>query len=613
MYVQQEALEETIQRLLEFKEYGVDTETSGLMWHDRLFSIIISVAEGEVYYFNFQEYPGVKPLPRSCISELQKIFRPDGYYYVSNAKFDMRMLRQEGIIPHGNWFCTNAQGRVLKNNHISAASYSLKSSALRHGFDPKIDAVEEFIVKHKLYTIENVPGKEKTFKAKRFWEVPLEIMQEYAEHDARLHLQVGLAVKDGIEKLNNPTVGDSRQPTRIMKNEIALTGVCHEMEWAGIKVDLGYVKTAAAFETREVDIAKGKYATLTGGNEFMDSNKRLQEDFTLCGYTNIPKTEKGNPSFTDDILAELEGPLADAVRKIRHHEKRLSTYYSSFTHFADTDGVIHPNMRQGGTETGRFSYSDPNLQNIPKEETPKDGEIDPWYFPYSIVRKSFVPRDNKTFVMIDYQQQEYRMMLDYAGEKKLIAQVMGGMDVHKATAELVGIKRQQAKTLNFAILYGAGIPKIAKMLNVEEKEAQDMRMLYFSKLPNVKLFMHNVIMKGRARGYVFNWAGRRLNIANKSWAYILPNHIIQGGCADVIKFAMPLVHAILDGTKSQMILQVHDEILFEFHTDDFHLIPEVQRVMENIYPALNGMKLTTSVDHSQVSWGHCDKKEGLPK
>jgi DNA polymerase-1 len=377
------------------------------------------------------------------------------------------------------------------------------------------------------------------------------------------------------------------------------------MEWVGIKINRAYVTEAQAFEQREVDRYKREFYDISGGRSFIDSNKALDEAFRACGYDEIPVTEKGNPSFTDAALEGLGGKLAECVRCIRHHEKRIGTYYSSFLHYAGADDVIHPNMKQGGTETGRFSYSEPNLQNVPKEEHAEDGHP-------SIVRRSFVPRDGKCFVMIDYKQQEYRLMLDYAGETQLIAEVNAGADVHQAMADMVGITRQQAKTLNFAVLYGASSAKIAGMLKIGNAEATHLLNLYYSKLPRVKAFKNAVIKRGEMRGYIINWAGRRCHIDRRDWAYVLPNHLIQGGGADVIKFAMVKIAALLEGTKSAMTLQIHDELLIAMDPDDFHLIPKVQQIMESVYPAQNGIVLATSVSHSFKSWGAPDVVEGLP-
>ena len=601
-----EGFQAVIDDLKEHQHFGYDTETSGLRWSDRLFSIILATAD-EVYYFNFQEYPGVTPLPRAWITRLQEIFTPEKTFYGSNAKFDMAMIRKEGVIPHGNFFCTTAQARVLQNNLFGARAYSLKSLSSRYLNENKLDMVEEYIAKHGLSHLEAIPGKLKRDKIKYYDKVPLEIMQEYAEMDARLHLKLGLFLEAEIEKLDN---GENFKyhPRDVCKTEIAVTGVCHQMEWDGIKCDTQYIARAKIHEQAKAESAKARFYELTGGIEFRDSAKVLKQAFTECGYESIPTTAKGNPSFNSDALKDMGGELADCLRTIRHHEKRLGTYYSSFEYYADADGVIHPDMRQGGTETGRFSYSNPNLQNVPRENDPNDSKYDP----DSIVRRSFVPRQGYCFVAIDYKQQEYRMMLDYAGEKDIIKLVNAGADLHQAMADVLGISRQQTKNVNFAKIYGAGPAKLAGMIGVTLSEARRIVTNFNRKFAKVDRFTQSVILKGKYRKYVINWAGRRCHIAQRDWAYILPNHLIQGGCADVVKRAMPLVYAMLAGTKSRMLLQVHDELLFEMHPDDFHLIASIRRVMENVYKSKNKVKLEVDVDHSWVSWGKPDLIKGEP-
>jgi DNA polymerase-1 len=318
-----------------------------------------------------------------------------------------------------------------------------------------------------------------------------------------------------------------------------------------------------------------------------------------------PLTDKGNPSFAAEVLEGMESPVASIINQIRHHEKRAGTYYSSFLHYADRSNVIHQDMRQAGTETGRFSYRDPNLQNVPKEDEEED-QATPFH-----VRESFIPRPGHFYYSIDYKQMEYRMMLDYAGEMKLIAAVMDGMDVHQATAELVGILRKHAKTLNFAILYGAGVDKIAKMLGMSKKEALELKMLYFEKLPRVHQFMRRVTKQGESRGFIFNWMGRRCHIAQRDWAYILPNHLIQGGCADVVKAAMNRIDDYLETFQTKMLLQVHDELLLETPFNESELALPIKMIMERIYEPQNGMILEASVEHSLKSWGFRHKQKGF--
>ena len=587
MIVTREKFEEIIAFLAsESREYGLDSETSGLRFEDRLFMLILYTGD-VAYLFNFHEYPfedSSRCLPREWLNAFHQIFkRADNTYYISNAKFDMGMLAKEGLFLEGRVVCTNAIGRIVRNNFLS---YSLADSAERIGFKKNED-VEAYITKHKLYSWQNIPGKKKRFQLRRYWEVPMPVMVQYAEMDARLHYTVGTHIIS--------TIPD--QCTPVSENEIALTKVCFDMEYRGVQLDVEYTKKAQAFEEEKIRDACKDFRELTG-EDYIDSNKILETIFARSGVEPA-RTDKGNPSFTDDALSKIGGPVADGIRTIRYHEKRVGSFYSSFLFYADKDGIIRPNMRQGGTETGRFSYSEPNLQQLTKEEDLNEE--------YS-VRRCFVPRPGYRFLAIDYRQQEYRIMLDYAGEHGLIRQVLDGADVHQATADLCGISRREAKTTNFAILYGAGAAKLAAGLGITESAAKELKRLYFSRLPKVKALIDKVITAGEQRKYIYNWAGRRSYIANTDWAYVLPNHLIQGSGADVMKFAMVKIHDALKTCKSKMVLSIHDELVFEIADGEDHVYGLVRDIMEGVYRPFNGMKLETDAKWSNISLSPRDLK-----
>jgi hypothetical protein len=204
------------------------------------------------------------------------------------------------------------------------------------------------------------------------------------------------------------------------------------------------------------------------------------------------------------------------------------------------------------------------------------------------------------------------MMLDYAGEKEVIKKVMEGEDVHQATADAMGVTRKEAKTINFGLLYGMGPGKLAAALGIDYDSAKSLRAKYFRSFPGVKSFIRETTKKGETLGFIRNWAGRLLNVEH-DFAYKLPNYLIQGGCADVIKHAMLELHPFLATTKSRILLQVHDELLFQIHKDDLHIVPQLKAIMESIYKPQNGMELTASVEHSWKSWSYWDKVEGEPR
>lgn len=599
--VTKDKFDEIVSRLSLPGEYGTDTETTGSSESDSLFSVIIADAE-DSYYFNFNSSPdhlGDYPpddciLPREWIIKLQPIFNnQEQIHYIQNAKFDMRMLAKEGIKFYCQIRCTEVSGRVLQNNLLS---YRLKDQAPRHLGEHKDEAVDFYIKTHKLETKYRVPGKKKILSKPHFDQVPFDIITKYGGHDAYLHRKLGRYFTEAI--------GKNKDIARVAENEWRLTETCFRMERLGVKIDRQFTSDGLKHEVNLLEKSKSAFAALCG-EKFDGSKTQLIRVFTAAGEK-IPKTVKGNDSLTDDVLSTFKTPAAKAVQLIRTHEKLISTYYSSFLALATESDLIHADIRQAGTETGRFSYRDPNLQNVPKED--EEPEINR---PYP-VRGCFVPRPDYCFVMIDYSQQEYRMMLDYAGQMDLVRAVMAGADVHQATADLTGLTRKQAKNLNFAILYGAGPEKMASMMNVSIAEAKSLRERYFMKLPFVEMFIRKVIRVGRERGYIRNWLGRHCYISSPEFAYVLPNHLIQGSCADVVKAAMNSLDNYLADKKSRMVLQVHDEILFEIYKDELEIVPEIKKIMESIYPARNGIILEASVEHSWKSWAAKDKVKGFP-
>lgn len=611
MLVTKSQFDAVVCKLSKEKTFGLDTESTGLSWSDRLFCITIATGTND-FYFNFKKYSNLDDescLPKEWATRLNIIFSAsEAIWFIHNAKFDMRMLAKEGINISGIICCTEVMERLIKNNLLGSKPYSLAACVKRIGLQ-KDEEVDEYILKNKLFTPTQIPGKKSIVKIKHFDRVPFEIISKRASGDARLHYVLGTSQQLKLFGIgdDDKLSGQKNNIFDVVETEKRLTKVCFNMEKNGMKIDSSYTKSALIYEEQLVKKSIEDFERHTG-ILFNDGRNCLVEAFTKLGEP-FPQTEKGNPSFNAAVLGEMETPVAKMVNTIRKHKKIVSTYYSSFLFFMDDGGIIHPNMRQAGTETGRFSYSEPNLQNVPKEDEEKDKQK-PFF-----VRKCFIPKyQNWPLVMIDYSQQEFRMMLDYAGQIDLIEMIKDGYDPHQATAELVGIPRRPAKIMNFGILYGMGAEKLAKQMGVSLKEAVAYREKWFSKLPHVKRFLKQVARVGRERGFIRNWAGRRCYLYSDEFDYILPNHLIQGGGADVIKKAMVEIDEYfrLKKMRTEMNLQVHDELVFNWHPEEFDEIKVVKGIMEKVYLPRNGMDLTCSVDHSLISWGHFDKIKGAP-
>lgn len=586
--------------LFKHNQLGLDTETYGVKIYDKMFSLQIA-SEEEAFYFNFHNYGGTHVWNRSELLDALKplLTKADNTWFIHNAKFDLHRLLNDGAHLGGRIHCTQSVEKILYNQYMR---YSLDACLRRRGRE-KNDKVAEYIKEHKLHTTYAVEGKKRKVKDLHYDQVPFDIMLEYGCDDASDALFLGL---DQLEDIYDQDLYDT---------ECELVRTCLTMERVGVKIDRDYVEKAKKYEAGCLEDAISEASELAN-EEFRNGPKWLRAAFDRCGqgYKINPKTQ--NPIFDKHALAKMESPIAAVVKEIRTREKYIGTYYSSFLHYADSDDVIHANIRQSGTDTGRFSYSDPNLQNIPKEEDFEKGQIQ--------VRKCFVPRKDYCFVMIDFDQQEFRLMLDYAGEHELINNIMeNGLCVHQATADMVGIERKPAKTLNFGLLYGMGVEKLAQALGISVAEAKHTRELYFSRLPKVDKLIKDIKRSAKSRGNIHTWAGRKLFFDKKVYdpdtgklldlSFKAPNHLIQGGCGDIARQAMNKLSEYLAPTNSNMIIQVHDEIVFEVHKDELDIVPDLQKIMEDIYQPENGMKLTCGVEHSWVSWGKQDVVDGYPR
>lgn len=580
------------------RKIATDTETFGLRWFDQheLFSFIVGL-ENHSFYFNFLVYDDVCSefvLPRKYLYFLCRLFEdPTKTIYVANEKFELGMLgREMEIDVKATVWDVLSHERLLHNDF--PGWYSLENISPKYG-TVKDDAVEEYISKHRLYTKTVIPGKKKVWKDKHFDKVPFYLMSRYGCQDTTATRVIGIEQEKKLKTLQLET-GASVRPTLYPLDEMErrLTPHVYNIMKRGILIDEPFCERKAKEHELECARAAVDFKEQTGV-EFVDSNKVLKEAFDNIGAS-YPLTAKGNPSFKADVLKDMDNDLAKIVTRFRVNEKMAGTYYRSFLWHKTPRGRIHCNLNQDTTRTGRFSSSDPNLQNIPKKTDPE-------------VRKAFLADNGHILFAIDYEQMEFRMMLDYAGQLDLIEMIKSGYDAHDATAELSGLTRNAAKTLNFALLYGVGVPKLAGMLGVTKDEAAEFKRQYFRKLPKVDQFLKRVVRTARRRKFIKSWAGRVLRFPDREFCYKAPNGLIQGGCADVVKYAMCEIGARVESSDFTMRLQVHDEIVFMCKPEAIDKVYEAKAVMESIYPYKN-LPLTCSVDHSYTSWG--EAIEGFP-
>jgi DNA polymerase-1 len=491
----------------------------------------------------------------------------------------------EGII-----WDTQVMERLVNNQY---QGYSLDDCLKRRG-KAKNDLVSKYVDEHKLWTIVTYEGKKKTDKRKHYDKVPADIMIPYGLQDSRDALFLGMKQICELTEIGIKP--------ELIANECELVKSVYEMESRGIQVDTKFCQSAMIYENHEALRRITDIESLTK-KPFKSGPTWLAEILTENGIPFKKDEDTGNPILDKFALQDINTPLTELILEMRDHEKKSQAFYSTMIHKADKEGVIHANYLLAGTHTGRFSCSNPNIQQMPKEDKPDDLEK-----PF-LVRGAFVPRKDCVFVMMDYDQMEYRLLADYAGEMDMIEKIMNGLDPHTYVANLLGVNRKVAKTLNFGLLYGMGVAKFAKALNVSEYEAKQLKYSYFAQLPRIKQFQYKVQDVAKSRGYIFNRYGRHYRLKNPDLAYQLLNHLIQGTGADTVRHVMPKLSSLLRPTNSRIVAQVHDELLFEFHKDDLHLVPKCKEIMENTYPSQNGMKLTVGIEWSDKSWATKDKKE----
>jgi DNA polymerase-1 len=293
-------------------------------------------------------------------------------------------------------------------------------------------------------------------------------------------------------------------------------------------------------------------------------------------------------------------PLVQDILEYRELNKLKGTYLDALPRYiSPVDGRIHSSLQQMVTATGRLASQNPNLQNIPvRSDAGK------------LIRKAFIARsDEYSILSADYSQVELRLMAALSGDPSMISAFTEGRDIHAETAarlygipssEVTSDMRRAAKTVNFGIIYGISAFGLSQRLDCPRGEAAALIENYFTQFPGVKNFMDKLVEDARAKGYAETLCGRRrrlpdlassnfnLRAAAERTAINTP---IQGSAADMIKIAMIRVAKLLEGKKSRLIMQIHDELLIDLHQDEHDLIPQIVEAMRNALPLPNGVPL----------------------
>ena len=554
-----------IRRLKETGKFCFDTETTGLDANDtELVGISFAVDKGEAWYV---------PVPvnyndaLNLVAEFKDIFEDKAIEKTGqNMKFDMSVLR---------WYDVEVKGPLFD----TMIAHYLIEPDLRHN----MDFLAETYLNYKPVPIESLIGK-KGKNQLSMRDVDLPAISEYACEDADITLQ--------LKQVFEPILRDTGTLELFKRIEMPLVPVLASMEAAGVKLETAVLEEFSADLEKDIVSLEEEIQKLAGEPFNIASPKQLGEVlFEKLRITEKPKLTKTRQySTSEDILVKLthKHPIIDKILDYRSLTKLKSTYVDALPRLINPrDNRIHTSFNQAVASTGRLSSNNPNLQNIPIR-TEKGREI----------RKAFVPRnEDYTLLAADYSQIELRIIAELSEDPALIETFIGGHDVHSATAariygvglnEVTPDMRRNAKTVNFGIVYGISAFGLSERLNIPRQEAADIIEQYFARYPGVKSYMDNTITFAREHGYVETMMGRRrylrdINSGNATVRNFAERNAInapvQGSSADMIKIAMINIHEAMKRKelKSKMILQVHDELVFDALLAEVEILKEIVR------------------------------------
>ena len=568
-------LNEWIARLKKAPVFAFDTETDSLdNVSAQLVGLSFATEPGLAAYIpvahDYLDAP--EQLSRDRVLALLKPILEDekALKVGQNLKFDRGILQNYGIELRGIAFDTMLE------------SYILDSVAGRHD----MDSLSARWLKHQTVTFEQIAGKGKNQLT--FNQIALEEAGHYAAEDADVTLQLHLRMWPKLEK--------HAGPLNIFQNiEMPLVPVLSRIERNGVKIDPAVLhKHSGEIALRLAELEK-KAHEIAGEPFNLSSTKQLQVIlFEKQGIKPLKKTPGGAPSTSEEVLEELalDYPLPKVILEHRGLSKLKSTYTDKLPLMINPKtGRVHTSYHQAVTATGRLSSTDPNLQNIPVRN--EEGRR---------IRQAFIAPEDYVIVSADYSQIELRIMAHLSRDKGLLSAFAEGQDIHRATAaEVFGMpvesvsndQRRSAKAINFGLIYGMSAFGLSRQLNIPRKESQRYMDLYFERYPGVREYMERTRTQAKEQGYVETLEGRRLylpdikssNAARRAGAERAAiNAPMQGTAADIIKRAMIAVDAWLQAEQPRvrMIMQVHDELVFEVHKDDLEQVSQkIHELMEN--------------------------------
>ena len=555
------------------ESFCFDTETTSVDAIDaELVGLAFAYRDGEAFYV---PVPADRTEAQTIVEDFREVLENEKIEKIAqNLKYDMLVLQNYGVEVRGPLYDT------------MLAHYLIEPDK-RHN----MDALANAYLNYEPVAIEVLIGK-KGPKQLTMRDAAIEKLVEYAAEDADITLQ--------LKHKLQPLLVENQAEKLFKGVEMPLVPVLAAMEREGIKVDTNVLSEMSGVLEIDMKQVEQEIFGLAGEEFNIGSPKQLGvvlfEKMKLI--KNPKKTATGQYATGEDILSDLESEheIARKILDYRELQKLKSTYVDALPQLINpSTGRIHTSFNQAVAATGRLSSTNPNLQNIPIR-TPRGREI----------RKAFIPR-NEDYVILsaDYSQIELRIMAAFSQDATMLEAFNKGIDIHASTAskvfkvaleEVTSDMRRKAKMVNFGIIYGISAFGLAQRLGIARGEASEIIKAYFQEFPAVKSYMDMVINKAREQKYVETILGRRRYLADidsqnqTTRGFAERNAInapIQGSAADMIKVAMINIHDFLKREKlqSRMLLQVHDELVFDAHRDEIDLLNHhVNELMVNAIP-----------------------------
>ena len=562
-----------LQNMLNQSSVCFDTETTGIDANvAELVGMSFAWEKGKAFYV---PVPENRDEAQTLVDKFRPFFENETIEKIGqNIKYDLKILANYGM---------SIQGKVFD----TMIAHYLINPDMRHN----MDVLSETYLQYSPQSIETLIGK-KGKNQLSMRDVPLEAIKEYAAEDADITFQLKEHFQPILERVGTKKLFD--------EIEIPLVQVLADMEREGIRLDVDYLKNMSTDMAVEVKALEQKIYEAAGETFNLASPKQLGDvlfDKLKIGGSKQKKTKTGQYATGEEVLSYLanEHQIVRDILEWRQLVKLQSTYVDALPNQVDPKTLrVHTDYMQTVAATGRLSSNNPNLQNIPIR-TERGRQI----------RKAFVAK-NEDYVLLsaDYSQIELRIIAALSGEENMIKAFQNNEDIHRSTAakvfnvaleEVTKEQRSNAKTVNFGIIYGVSAFGLSNQTNLSRSESAALIDAYYQTYPKLKSYMQNQVDFARENGFVETISGRRryLKDINSANAVVrgaaernAVNAPIQGSAADIIKIAMINIHRKLktDNWQSKMLLQVHDELVFDVHKSELERIqPLIKHEMENAF------------------------------